>query len=670
MKMKNRLIKVVYVAVCILAFTSLNAQEKKDEVILRVGGEDITKSEFLNIYQKNNTKGQAIDKKSLNEYLELYINFKLKVRESKDLGLDTVTAFKTELDGYRTQLAKPYLVDKDVNEELLQEAYERMKLDVRAKHILIKVGENALPKDTLEAYNKVIKLHNRILNGESFESVAIEASEDQSVRDRQATKTQPFVKGNAGDLGYFSVFDMVYAFENGAYNTNVGEMSQPVRTDYGYHLIMVRDKKEAMGRVQVAHIFLKFPENATPEDSLRLKSRVDSLYQLLLDGADYEELVSFNSDDKGSAIRGGVLPWFGVNRMVPEFIEAISALKDTGDISKPVLTAYGWHIIKLIDRKEIGSFENVKGDLKQKINKDSRSNKGREVTINQVKKKYNFKEYPYAKTAFYTVVNDSVFKGRWDVKHARDLNEPLFTLDEKVYTQQDFAKYINKKQKRRVVVDIELYVDRMYNSFVDESCIDFKDSHLEEEFPGFKALMGEYRDGILLFELTDQKVWSMAMKDTSGLEDFYNKNTNNYLWKEERIDASIFISNDEKTIKHARKLSSKVDKKGYSDMDILDVVNKDTLLLSVENGKFVKGENKKFDNISWEKGIKEIVVDTNGVYSYIVVYELLPPGPKSLDEARGLITADYQNFLEKQWIESLKKKYEVIIYEDVLSTIK
>ncbi|MCD4679059.1 MAG: peptidylprolyl isomerase, partial [Bacteroidales bacterium] len=276
--MKNRLIKVVYVAVCILAFTSLNAQEKKDEVILRVGGEDITKSEFLNVYQKNNIKGQAIDKKSLNEYLELYINFKLKVRESKDLGLDTVTAFKTELDGYRTQLAKPYLVDKDVNEELLQEAYERMKLDVRAKHILIKVGENALPKDTLEAYNKIIKLYGRIINGESFESVAIEASEDQSVRDRQATKAQPFVKGNAGDLGYFSVFDMVYAFENGAYNTNVDEMSQPVRTDYGYHSIMVSDKKEAMGRVQVAHIFLKFPENATPEDSLKLKSRVDSLY--------------------------------------------------------------------------------------------------------------------------------------------------------------------------------------------------------------------------------------------------------------------------------------------------------------------------------------------------------------------------------------------------------
>lgn len=666
--MKKLLFKIFTAVILLMISQSLLAQNNSDSVLLVVGGEKVTKSEFLNIYNKNNTKSQTIDKKSLNEYLELYINFKLKVREAEELGLDTIDAFRRELAGYRTQLAKPYLVDKDVNEELLQEAYERMKYDIRAKHILINVGEYALPEDTLEAYNKIMKLRKRIMNGESFSKVAVEESDDQSARDREATKTHPYIKGNRGDLGYFTVFDMVYPFENGAYNTAVGEVSMPVRTDYGYHLIKVTDKKKAMGRVQVAHLYLKVPQDADHEDSLKVEAKADSLYKLLVEGANFEELVMKNSDDKGSAIRGGVLPWFGVNRMVPEFIEAISALKDSGQISKPVLTNYGWHIIKLIDRKGIGSFEDVAGDLKQKIAKDARSNKGREVTIAQVKKKYNFKDYPVAKTEFYKVVNDSVFKGKWDVNNAKDLNKPMFVLGNKTYTQQEFAKYIDKKQKRRVIVDIQLYVDRMYKDFIEESCIDYKDSQLENEYPEFKALMGEYRDGILLFELTDEKVWSKAIKDTSGLEEFYKNNRDKYMWDEQRIDASLFTSKDEKAINQARKYALKAAKKGYTDKDILNMVNKDTTLVKVERDKYVKGENKLFDNIPWEKGVKEIISDDG--YTLIVVNDILPPGPKTLDEARGLVTADYQNYLEKQWIDELKKKYEVVIYDDVLSTIK
>jgi peptidyl-prolyl cis-trans isomerase SurA len=666
--MKNLFIKISTVLFSFIISQNIIAQDNNDDVLLEVGGEKITKSEFLNVYKKNNTKDQTIDKKSLNEYLDLYINFKLKVREAEDLGLDTIDAFKRELAGYRTQLAKPYLVDKDVNEELLQEAYERMNYDIRAKHILIKVGEFAFPKDTLKAYNKILKLRERIMNGESFSKIAGEESEDQSARDREATKTHPFIKGNQGDLGYFTVFDMVYPFENGAFNTPVGAVSQPIRTDYGYHLIKVTDKKKAMGRVQVAHLYLKIPQNANHEDSLKVKTKADSLYQLLLSGENYEKLVMDNSDDKGSAIRGGVLPWFGVNRMVPEFIQAISALKDSGQISEPVLTNYGWHIIKLIDKQEIGSLEDVTGDLKQKIAKDARSNKGREVTIAQVKKKYNFKEFPVAKAAFYKVVNDSVFKGKWDINNAKDLKEPMFVLGDKTYTQQDFAKYIDKKQKRRVIVDIQLYVDRMFENFVEESCIEYKDSQLENEYPEFKALMGEYRDGILLFELTDQKVWSKAIKDTIGLEEFYKNNSNKYMWDEIRVDASIFTTKDQKAINQVRKYALKAAKKGYSNQDILDMVNKDTILVKVERDKYLKGENKILDKLSWEKGVKDIIPDDE--YTLVVINDVLQPGPKTLDEARGLVTADYQNYLEKHWIDELKKKYDVVIYDEVLSTIK
>jgi peptidyl-prolyl cis-trans isomerase SurA len=246
----------------------------------------------------------------------------------------------------------------------------------------------------------------------------------------------------------------------------------------------------------------------------------------------------------------------------------------------------------------------------------------------------------------------------------------MFTLGGETFTQQDFAKYIDKIQKRRVIVDIELFVDRTYGKFVNTTCIDFKNKHLEDEYPEFKALMKEYRDGILLFELTDRKVWSMAIKDTSGLEEFYKSNAGNYLWKVERADASIFTSKDEKAVKLARKLAVKGEKKGYSDNDILNIVNKDSLLLKVEHRNFVKGENNLIDNISWEKGVKDIKTGTDGAYVLVVVHEILPPGEKTLSEARGLVTADYQNYLEKQWIQSLKKKYDVEVFEDVLSTIK
>ncbi|HOH83622.1 MAG TPA: peptidylprolyl isomerase, partial [Bacteroidales bacterium] len=355
--MKRFIILVLSVFFCGMVNAQVN-----DEVLLTVAGEKITKTEFLNVYKKNNIKGDLMDKKSLDEYLNLYINFKLKVKESEELKLDTFTSFKNELAGYRKQLAQPYLTDKQVDDDLLKEAYDRLQWDIRASHILIKVNKDATPEDTLAAYKKVLKIRERLLKGEDFATVAKETSDDPSARDREEPDSKSIFKGNGGDLGYFSVLDMIYPFENGAYNTKVGQVSLPVRTDYGYHLIKVVNRKPAMGRAVVAHIFIEVPKDAKPENLATYKSKIDEAYAKLKGGETFENVVKEYSDDKGSAAKGGVLQGFGVNRMVPEFIEAVAKL-NLNEYSEPVQTVYGWHIIKLIERTPVKSFDEEKTQL-------------------------------------------------------------------------------------------------------------------------------------------------------------------------------------------------------------------------------------------------------------------------------------------------------------------
>jgi peptidyl-prolyl cis-trans isomerase SurA len=662
-----KLLKVnLLIIFCIIGMGySLKSQEKKDDVLLTIANKKITVEEFMAIYQKNNPKGTAVDKKNLDEYLQLFINFKLKVKQAEDLGLDTVTSFKTELSGYRDQLAKPYFTDEETMEWLIKQAYEREHFDIRASHIFLKLKPDAMPEDTLAAYQKIQKIRERLMNGESFEKLVLEFSEDPSAKDRDASQGRPFMRGNHGDLGYFTVFDMLYPFENAAYTTAVGQVSPPVRTEYGYHLIKVTDKRDAMGKVTVAHIFKLIPKNATHADSLAVKARIDTAYNKLRAGAKWDDIVKQYSDDKGSAAKGGVLPKFGVNRMVPEFIVSIYSLKNDGDYSEPVMTPYGWHIIKLIDRKGPGTFDEEKADLKQKVTKDSRSQLARDAVYARIKKENGFTEYPEARNDFYNVVTDSIFAGHWDPALAKDLNKPMFKLGTVTYKQREFTDYLAGKQKKRDKENIRYYVNQMYADFVDDGLIKWENAHLEQKYPEFRALMEEYRDGILLFDLTDQKVWSKAVKDTTGLKDFYEKNKKNYMW-EARVQASIYTVKDPSKVQKVKNFI----KSGLADADILKEMNTDSVkVLAIESGKFSRKDNKYIDQVTWTPGISnDIKADSSVVFVNIV--KLMSPEPKALNEARGLITADYQNYLEKIWIESLRKQYPVVVHEDVLAQIK
>ncbi len=634
-----------------LFWASMYAQEKSP-TILTIAGEDISKSEFERVFKKNNTKETSFDKKSVNDYLTLYINYKLKVKEAMSLGMDTAQSFVDELAGYRKQLAQPYLVDKEVTDNLLKEAYNRMKSDVRASHILIKLSLDALPKDTLEAYNKAIKIRQEILKGADFAKTAKAKSDDPSSKD------------NEGDLGYFTTLQMVYPVETAAYNLKVGEISMPVRTRFGYHIIKVTESRPAQGEVKVEHIVVRTESGKKAEDSLSAIKKINEIYEKVKAGENFEDLARQFSDDQGSAKNGGMLPVFGTGRMVPEFEKAAFDLKNVGDVSAPFKTSYGWHIVKMLERKPLGTYEELQQDLKTKVAKDSRSELSKSSMINRIKTKYNFREVPKAKDEFMKVVDSSLVQGKWTMEQASALKGPMFMLQNTAYTQQDFAKYLFDHQSRKTGVTPVSLANNSYNEWVNDMSLAYEEKHLDSLYPDFRNLMQEYRDGILLFELTDKKVWSKAVKDSTGLREFYEKNKNNYKWGD-RLEAVIYTCANAEVAKEVRLKMKKID-----DLDtLLANVNKNSQLnLQVKSGKFLKGDNEVIDSIQWIPGITKNIKRNNQVV-FVDVKKFIPSQPKTLDEAKGLVTADYQAFLEKEWIDSLRQKYPVVVHQEVVDTV-
>ena len=635
------------------------------QTLLTVDGEDISLDEFLAIYNKNNASAQAIDPKTKEEYLELFINFKLKVREAREMGMDTIGSFQKELAGYRRQLAAPYMTDQKVTDELIQEAYDRKKQDVKVSHILVRLLTFPKPADTLKAWSKINALHNKIKDPTAdFERVAKQSSEDPSAKD------------NGGNLGYFSAFQMVYPFESAAYNTDVGKVSNVVRTKFGYHLLWVVDKRAARGEIKTSHIMIQFAEEDSEEVLADKEKKANEIYEKLKAGADFSEMAKQYSDDKGSSKDGGALPWFGTGRMVENFENAAFALENNGDFSQPIKTRFGWHIIQRNDLKGIPTFEEIEEDLERQVARDSRSRMSQDAFYSRVKSEYGYKLNTRNLSALKKTIDSSYFEGKWKAKEkAAGMNKVIFSLDgskykgvKKDYTQADMALYLekNKRFQRKPETDVEVIVNSVYNDFVNESLSDYENELLENKYPEFKALMQEYHDGILLFDLMDKKVWSKAVKDTVGLKSFYESHKQDYIWPE-RLEAFIFTCENEEVAKRTRKYVKKKAKSGELEKeDILNSINLESQLsLTVDNGKYAKGDNEMLDKIEWIKGFTENS-SSEGKIKFVYVEDVLPSQAKELKEARGLIISAYQDQLEKEWIESLRSKYPVVINSEVL----
>jgi len=662
-----KFLKSILLSIIGLLFLTNGMAQNAGKTLLTVGDTDISVEEFWNIYQKNNTE-KSIDKKSIDDYLDLYINFRLKVTEAKALHKDTIAAFKKELAGYRSQLAKPYLVDEDINDKLMKEAYERMQKNVRVSHILLFLDENALPEDTLKVYEEISKIRQEIESGSiTFAEAAVKYSDDKSARDMPLQGRRPARPGNKGDLGYFTVFDMVYPFEVAAYAIEVNEISMPVRTRFGYHLILKTDEIDAIGQAQVAHIFIKGNEKDTTINLVEQEQKAQEIYKRILDGESFDDLVKTMSEDKGSAAKGGELPWFGANRMLPVIVKQVSEFDSIGQVSAPIHTSFGWHIIKFLDQKPVGSFESVKAEIKDRLKKDVRSEKGRQSKIAQVKVEEDFEEFPENLKALLTKVDSTLLKHKFEMKDADNFKDILFVIDEESYTQADFINYIQESGKKSHLKDVKVYVNMKYNDYVGDMVIDYEDRHLEEKYKEFRLLINEYSDGILLFDLMDEVVWSKAVSDTAGYEAYFEQNRSKYRWGK-RVDATIFTILDDQVFDTLSVMANS----GVSDEDILKAINNDSLqMVKYEKNIFSKGDMKEIDAAKWKAGSTSTVFNDNGkLLYYIRINEKLSPVNKELDECRGMVISDYQTQLEEEWVAQLREKYPVVIDKEVLKDIK
>lgn len=641
--------------VSLVAFFALTAglfaQPSNDPVIMTIDGKPVLRSEFEYIYNKNNSNN-SLDKKTLNEYVDLFINFKLKVQAAEDQGIDTTKAFINELSGYRSQLTKPYLTDQAVEDSLVQEAYNRMKEDVDVSHILIRLDPNASPTDTAKAWQKINQIAQR-LKTEDFSKVAKEESQD------------PSVKQNGGHIGWISAFRTIYPFECAAYNTPVGKMSKPFRTAFGYHIIKVNGRRKSLGEVLVSHI-MTFTAPGDSVKNKKAKLMIDSIYQRIKAGDDFAALAKKYSEDKGSALKGGELPWFGTGRMVPEFEQQAFALKDKGDISKPFESPYGWHIVKLIDKRGIDTFEKSKADIEQKIKRDERGNMAQLVFINKLKKEYNpvvnndaLKEM--AERLGNKSLTDSTFR-----KETAKMTQTILTIRNKKYSQADFAEYLKKNS----VSDKTSAEDKMkekFSEFEGRKLLDYEDSQLENKYADFRSLMQEYHDGILLFDISNSEVWDKASKDTAGLDTYFKAHRDKYKWDKPHFKGYVIYCKDQQTLKQAQILVKQLDTDSI-DKYLRKRLNDSIQYVKTEKGLFVKGDNKAVDYLVFKTKDK-YVPDKN--YPYVFVSgKVLRNKPEDYLDVRGLVTADYQDYLEKQWIKELREKYPVVVNWDIVKTVK
>jgi peptidyl-prolyl cis-trans isomerase SurA len=646
----------------------LAGKPTKDTTLFNYGNKSVTSKEFYKGFSKNKDKGYVSKASEVDEYLELYKKFKLKVQDAYDQGLDTTEEFKTELATYRKQIAKPYLTDKVVNEQLVNEAYERMKYEVKASHILIVVRPFASPQDTLIALNKINAIRNKIDSGLSFENAAVEFSEDPSAQDNQ------------GSLGYFTAFQMIYEFENYAFNTPLGKISKVFRTEFGYHIVKVMDKRLSKGEILVRQIKIEMNPNPSQEEVLEAEAKINEVYKKLQSGEKFVSLVQQYSEDASSVLKNGELPLFSMTsvRYPENFKNTAFSLSKDGDYSNPIQTANGFHILQRISLKPIDSLSKIRGSILNKISRDSRQYRNTLAVYEKAKKMYKFKENKKYNALLVKYIDDALLIGELKEDSVKMKSSEsavsLFALSKskKTYTVRDFTKWLVEVQKPSNSKSKSSVIEQYYQAYRLQNIMEFYENDLENTNDTFAALYKEYKEGILLFTLTDKKVWSKSAEDTVGLKNFYNEHSSQYNFKD-RYEATIYRCAN-KTIAE----SLKKDLENGLTMDSILKKNNRSNPLNVSNpmtGKYEQGNNQ-YANVIFNSGLgnqKYLIIEdpkSIGGYVVIVVHNFLPAGKKTLNEARGSVMSDYQASLEKEWIQQLLLKYPIVVNQAAFDSIK
>ena len=587
----------------LIALAALSTGAFAEKPLMTINGKPVSAEEFLYIYEKNNQAG-AIDPKTMDEYLDMFINFKLKVAEAEAQGIDTTEAFKKELKGYRAQATPKYLQDNQAMDSLVEMSWRHMSKDRRAAHIAIQcppTADSAQEAESLakinEAYERVtvgkLKVEKKKVKGkwqnvekrlpvEAFEAVAREVSTDPSVQE------------TGGELGWITPFRYVYPLEEAVYNTEIGKISAPFRTQYGFHIVLVEEERDHR-EVKASHIMKMTPRGESDSVVAAKKALIDSIAAIVTP-ENFAEVAKAESDDRGSSARGGDLGWFGKGMMVKDFEDVAFSLQ-AGQISKPFQTMYGWHIMYKEDERGIQPLDSMRSHVERQVQRDERAKEADKSFIRKTRKEYNL---------------------------------PAEMSDE----------------------DVKAYADE----------------HLEEKYPELKNLVQEYHDGILLFEVSLREVWDKAAKDTAGLEQFFAANKKKYTWDAPHFKGWLLQCKDKNSAKAAQAIIKSADPDSVKSY-IAHRINQDSVTyVKAQRGLWEQGKNAAVDKYGLK--IKKAEFTPNEQLPYVVCVGKKLKAPATWDDEKGKVTTDYQDFLEKAWIEKLRAKYPVVIDEEVWKSIK
>jgi peptidyl-prolyl cis-trans isomerase SurA len=612
--------------------------------------------EFLRAFNKNNMIPATNKARAVSEYLDLYIKSRLKIQEAYERRYDTLPQIKTEVENLRTQIAENYMTDPDMADRLSKEAFQRSLKDIHVAHIFISFRNATGSVDTVAAQKKRDEVWEQLQKGDDFILIAQQNSDD------------PSVKNNKGDLGYITVLTLPYEFENAIYATLVGRYSSAVRSKIGYHIFKNLGERKAVGKIKAQQILLAIPPGSDDAAKKQIAGTADSLYKKILAGENFNRLASAFSNDYISGAAGGVMPDISVGQYDPAFENVLWSLTKDGAVSKPFLTAHGWHIVKRVSLKPVITDANDKSnmqDLEQRIKTDNRWKSSRDFIYKQVIAKAGYKKYPYDDAALWNM-SDSVLDLKPMLPIGRTIiaSTPMFSIGDSVYNATTWVNYANTYRYKQDGTGAKPH-EQVREEWVQFAIVNYYKDHLEDFSEEFRSQMMEFKDGNLFFEIMQQEIWNKAQSDSAGLLALYEKNKTNYLWKQS-AEAVVFFCSDETIAKTA------YDEVKKDPVNWRKVAEKYTEKIVVDSSKYEWSQLPNLNKKIPKAGMitTPLLNKTDNTASFAYIVKTYPqPAQRSFNEAKGLVINDYQAALEEQWNETLKKKYPVMIDQKVLGEI-
>lgn len=653
MDFSSRLASIFILLIAFGALSTFSQAATQSDQLMTIGGEPVSKSELVYLLSKGQNDAPAqggLSREEFEENLELFINYKLKVKEAESLNLDQTEEFLAEFSTFKETLMAPYLIKNSLEEGELRKAYSRMQEVIRASHILFQFPPNASKEDSLIVLRMAIKVRDEISSGGNINELAISYSDD------------PSAKVNQGDLGYFTSLQMVPAFEDAVYNMQPGEISSPVLTSFGYHIIQVMDRRPNPGQVQVSHLLIRIdPDDPNGEDLA--KRKVADVYQeIQKETTIWDEIVKNYSEDLSTNQKGGKLPWFTVGAMIPEFETMAFSLTEEGEISPPVKTQYGYHILRLEGKRPLDSFDAMEKGIRSKILRASRSSLIESQVMALQKSRYDFRENDANLAQLESLLATESLSSFPDAMKAASLVGPtLFTIQGNVFNGLNFLEFVDEKE--RIPNPNQNSFEAWYTEFVAAKLNEAEERDLVQNNTDYQMTLKEYHDGILLFSLMNEQVWQKGIMDSLGQRAFYQKNIDNYQWNK-RVEAFLVKILDIGKLSQAKNfLDQKSASISTASEFTKELENANPMAFQTDYGLMEIADHPVLSGADLNQKYQEI--EANGHLHLVLLGEVIPAGPKEFSETRGLVIRDYQEYLDRRLTERLQAKYAVVIDEEV-----